>query len=84
VTSPDRDFKAFLADMDSSRWPVFEDESARQWIELGGGVLTYWIYYKTSELVPAGTQDQIWSVKLSRRIPGAHLLQREVTGTLRT
>jgi hypothetical protein len=43
VTSPDRDSKAFLADMDGSRWPVFEDESARQWIELGGRVLTYWI-----------------------------------------
>jgi hypothetical protein len=67
MTTPDSDFKAFLADLEGSRWPVFEDEGARQWIELVGGVLTYWIYYKTSEVVPAGTKDRIWSVPLAQR-----------------
>jgi hypothetical protein len=61
------DFQGLLARLDGSRWPVFEDQGTRQWIELAGGVLTYWIYYKTSEVVPTGTKDLLWSVPLEER-----------------
>jgi hypothetical protein len=67
MASPDSDFKALLARLDGSRCPVCEDEGAQQWIELVGGVLTYWMYYKTGEVMPAGTKDQVWSVVLKDR-----------------
>jgi hypothetical protein len=63
----DPEFQAWLARLDGSKWHVFEDEDAKQWIELVGGVLTYWIYYKNSNIVPAGTKLDNWSVALKER-----------------
>jgi len=66
-SGPALEFKAWLARFNGSRWPVFEDEDARQWLELAEGVLTYWIHYKNNRIAPAGTRLKKWSVALEKR-----------------